>query len=536
MPSTNSLRPRTTKGQAVTNVRLKTNWSNWSTETSTASSPLDTSVHNTPNRSDSSSLSSLEENNEHIPFPELEVPELDFQRPLLEFKTIQRLKKKEPLTSISAVPDYDLAKFFALAKPKAIMPVETLQIFNGDGRASENPADFLKSFNRAMRQQTITQSNDKIEAFGDYLGTSSQAERWFKALASTDKATWAAFVTAFEKRWPPVIIAEKTKAEYEKELLEHVLASGEVGKKTTHYDRECWTHVAWAAKALQLATDAGIEQSTSMIWQVRSKLPDVVKDLLKDEEYKKWEEFTKAVTELKGSRLVEKQEQHVKQAQELRALRADVARMQTRAPVQNPITALQNQLNKMSLSSTMTPPTPAANSTYSRAPVIHGNQSQQPMYSRQATTAQQPLVITEDTKTAIRQLIQALPQQPDNAAGQAAYAAQLAQWNAKWGENTRVTHETGYPLKPGTAAIASSECFACGTHGHNGRNCPMPADHAERLSRKEAAWRAIVSKVLGAYNRATATPISLVMNSEYEEAQAWIEEITEQQGKADGSA
>jgi hypothetical protein len=245
------------------------------------------------------------------------------------------------------------------------MPVETLQIFNGDRRASENLADFLKSFNRAMCQQTITQSNNKIEAFGDYLGTSSQAERWFKVLASMDKATWAAFITAFEKHWPPVIIAEKTKAEYEKELLEHVLASGEVGKKTTHYDRECWMHIAWAAKALQLAMDAGIEQSTLMIWQVHSKLPDVVKDLLKDEEYKKWEEFMKVVTELKGSRLVEKQEQHVKQAQELRALQADVAQMQTQAPAQNPITALQNQLNKMSLSSTTTPPTPAANSTYS---------------------------------------------------------------------------------------------------------------------------------------------------------------------------
>jgi hypothetical protein len=37
----------------------------------------------------------------------------------------------------------------------------------------------------------------------------------------------------------------------------------------------------------------------SMIWQVHNKLPDVVKDLLKDEEYKTWTEFTKAVTELK---------------------------------------------------------------------------------------------------------------------------------------------------------------------------------------------------------------------------------------------
>lgn len=45
-----------------------------------------------------------------------------------------------------------------------------------------------------------------------------------------------------------------------------------------------------------------------MIWQVCSKLPDVVKDMLKDEEYKTWTEFMKAVTELKGNQLVEKQE------------------------------------------------------------------------------------------------------------------------------------------------------------------------------------------------------------------------------------
>jgi hypothetical protein len=276
------------------------------------------------------------------------------------------------------------------------------------------------------------QSNDKLDAFGDYLGTSSQAERWFKALASTDKATWATFVTAFEKRWPPIIIVEKMKAKYKKELLEHVLGSGEVGKKTMFYDRECWMHVAWAMKVQQLATDAGIEQSTSMIWQVLSKLLDIVKDLLKDKEYMKWDKFTKAVTDLKGSRLAEKQEQHVKQMQELRALRADLARIQTRAPMQSPITSLQNQFSKMSLSSPTTTPTTNA---YNRTPVTHNNQAMQPTYSRQPTITQQPLTITEETIAAIQQLVQASPHHPDNAAGQAAYAAQLAQWNTRWGEN-----------------------------------------------------------------------------------------------------
>jgi hypothetical protein len=48
-----------------------------------------------------------------------------------------------------------------------------------------------------------------------------------------------------------------------------------------------------------------------------------VKDLLKDEEYKMWMEFAKAVTELKGSQLAEKQEQKTKQTQELQVLLAD---------------------------------------------------------------------------------------------------------------------------------------------------------------------------------------------------------------------
>ncbi|KAG1819819.1 uncharacterized protein BJ212DRAFT_1229853, partial [Suillus subaureus] len=55
---------------------------------------------------------------------------------------------------------------------------------------------------------------------------------------------------------------------------------------------------------------------------------------------------------------------------------------------------------------------------------------------------------------------------PDTPAGNTAHTMQIAQWNMKWGENMRITHETGYLLKPGMATICSGECFACGTHGH----------------------------------------------------------------------
>jgi hypothetical protein len=49
-----------------------------------------------------------------------------------------------------------------------------------------------------MNQQNVTQLNDKLEAYGGYLGTSSQAETWFKALAPSNKITWAAFIAAFK--------------------------------------------------------------------------------------------------------------------------------------------------------------------------------------------------------------------------------------------------------------------------------------------------------------------------------------------------
>ncbi|KAG1732316.1 hypothetical protein EDB19DRAFT_1831430 [Suillus lakei] len=247
----------------------------------------------------------------------------------------------------------------------------------------------------------MTVSTDKLDAFGDYLGTSSQAEVWFQAIPSTSKATWATFVTVFEACWPPVKIVEKTKAEYEKELLDHALQCTEVGKKMTLYDWECWTHIAWAVKTFQLATSVGIAQSMSMIWQVRSTLPDIVKDLLKDEEYADWAEFAKAVMELKGSRLAEKQEQHNWQVQEISTLK------QTSLAFNNE----QQHLTQL-------------------------------MHSKTNSAK----LITDELKASIRLLVAAFPHHPDTPAGNAAHTAHIAQWNVKRGESTRVTHEMGYPL------------------------------------------------------------------------------------------
>lgn len=40
-----------------------------------------------------------------------------------------------------------------------------------------------------MRQQSITMSIDKMEVFGNYLGTGSDVEIWFKVLMQNLKMT-----------------------------------------------------------------------------------------------------------------------------------------------------------------------------------------------------------------------------------------------------------------------------------------------------------------------------------------------------------
>jgi len=102
--------------------------------------------------------------------------------------------------------------------------------FHGEDSAMENPQDFIKVFNRTMREcTTISTEYEKIEAFTDYMVRGSAAEEWYNALPSDCQLSWDKLQYAFDQRWLPIQRAAKMTKDYKKELLELTLAEEDVG-------------------------------------------------------------------------------------------------------------------------------------------------------------------------------------------------------------------------------------------------------------------------------------------------------------------
>jgi hypothetical protein len=99
-----------------------------------------------------------------------------------------------------------------------------------------------------------------------------------------------------------------------------------------------------------------------------------------------------------------------------------------------------------------------------------------------------------------------------------------------------VTDTTPVPLRPGTAAICSSECFKCGTHGHRATQCVLADNHPARLSKEEARWCVLCGGILGPINRGMTTEVHLVFDGQGSMQLEWgAEERDEDQGKEEGS-
>ena len=131
--------------------------------------------------------------------------------------------------------------------------------FHGKDSPNENPQDFLKVFNRVMRENpNITSDVEKIEVFDDYLAGGSAVEEWYNSLPASKHYRWDKFREDFKTRWPLIQCTMKMMQDYEKELLELELAEDSIGTIKMKSRVQAWMHVIWVEEALSLAKLAKI--------------------------------------------------------------------------------------------------------------------------------------------------------------------------------------------------------------------------------------------------------------------------------------
>jgi len=293
--------------------------------------------------------------------------------------------------------------------------------FHGEDSTMENPQDFIKAFNRAMREcTTISTEYEKIEALADYMVGGSAVEEWYNALPTDCQLSWDKLRYAFDQRWPPIQRAAKTTKDYEKELLDLTLAEEDIGTIKTKSGVQAWTHVIWAEGALALEKLAKVEKSAVLIWQVREKLPEMVRDLL-DEEYVNWEMFTGAVKGLSTGKLKEGKAK-------LEKRRKDEEAMEWR--VWASVSDITSRLQRISITPTIRNPT---NMVHTTSPTTTRFAVQQRPRQQVYNTAEP---VTEAQREALRLIIKTYEQHPPTTAGRQAHQAQVTQWTAKHGENT----------------------------------------------------------------------------------------------------
>jgi hypothetical protein len=176
------------------------------------------------------------------------------------------------------------------------MSQEKREPFSGKLEDREQLGDFLRRFWADMHAQSIKDEKDKIDAFEDYLKTSSVTDEWYTKLSATNKSSWKAFKTAFKTQFPGVEKASKSSMELERELQSLRLKIEDLGKTELVQGTEVYMHVAFTNCALQLAQRAGIDTGANSIWQVQDLLPDIIKDKV-GESHANWAAFC---SEIKG--------------------------------------------------------------------------------------------------------------------------------------------------------------------------------------------------------------------------------------------
>ncbi|KIM54444.1 hypothetical protein SCLCIDRAFT_31061 [Scleroderma citrinum Foug A] len=366
---------------------------------------------------------------------------------------------------------------------------EAVPLFHGDQATAENTSDFIKAYNRSMMfLNLLATDRQKMLALPNYFGTGSPTEKWYDNLMVNPPGTWEDLITAFNKRWPMVKSTMQMSEEYQTELLELKMAEEDIRVIKTIGWQRVWTHM---------------KTGSMLIWQVKKNLPKAIRKQL-DNEYADWTVFTTAVKDMNTTRLKQEREdieewKRQEEEKERKILqKVDAVKKATTAD-------LSAQLHRLTIGQ-------VAVLQMTAGPVPQSRNKATTCFALQAGPRHTTLYMppTEGQKETVWKGLEMYPHQCLDDDGQKTYANQLTDWATKHGAFTRITEDTPYPLKPGTAMICSGECFHCGTHGHSSFKCPTEDHDESQLSHSETAWRALCNRILRPFNKNNAQNIRLV--------------------------
>ncbi|KAH7918440.1 hypothetical protein BV22DRAFT_1134592 [Leucogyrophana mollusca] len=202
----------------------------------------------------------------------------------------------------------------ATPQPASMLVIPAQPSFRG-----EEPADWVRQFQLGL-PNTWTAA-EKIVCFGLQCAAGSAGETWFNGLDAAQKATWEAFMLAFNVRWLPPVAVQLSVAQQRERLRAIILKEDDIGAMIEDEHRQDWGHVRWACQVSRLAQGFG-DNNCQHLDAVLSTVPYILRDQL-TEQYNTWADFLADVNRVPTAQLNRVKER----AASDRALREEVERI-----------------------------------------------------------------------------------------------------------------------------------------------------------------------------------------------------------------
>jgi hypothetical protein len=211
-----------------------------------------------------------------------------------------------------------------------------IPMFHGDGRADENPYDFLKSIRTSFDNKPGITEAEKCERLYLYCKSDFDAEEWFIDLPPNSKLTWTALEAAFCIRWPRRTKVQKTPEQKKAELFAQVLNENKTLEKEEIGGSQVYGYIAWADRVERLSTALGDTQGF-LVSVMRDTLPKALRNVV-GTSHTTWSTFIVAVRNVSYTEL----QSAIDDENRLRSLENATARQSL---LQSPTAAIRQSLN-----------------------------------------------------------------------------------------------------------------------------------------------------------------------------------------------